>query len=57
MLQNRYDPALVDEVTALITDTLCTTQPTLRVAGEVRPVGVVRSQFERLAFEHVAYAG
>ena len=51
-LYNRDD---VDELVELITETLCSTRPTLRIGGEDMPVEQVKARFLTLNFEHVNY--
>lgn len=43
------------EILELITDTLCSTRSTIRIAGEERQTEVVRERFLRLNSEHIRY--
>lgn len=45
----------VDEIVALIVDTLCATRPTVRIGGDYIPAAVVRERFFRLTYEHLEY--
>ncbi|WMJ22932.1 DUF6017 domain-containing protein [Paludicola sp. MB14-C6] len=50
-----YEKEKIDEITSLITDTLCTTKKTVRVSGNEIPVAVVRSRLLKITAEHVEY--
>ena len=45
----------VDEIVALIVDTLCATRPTIRIGGDYISAAVVRERFFRLTYEHLEY--
>lgn len=45
----------VDEVVELITETLCSTRPTLRIGGEDMPAEQVKARFLTLDCEHITY--
>ncbi len=45
----------VDEIVALIVDTLCATRLTIRIGGDYIPAAVVRERFFRLTYEHLEY--
>ena len=45
----------VDEIVALIVDTLYTTRPTVRIGGDYISTDVVRERFLRLTYEHLEY--
>ena len=49
------DRARLDELVGLMLDTVCSTKPTLRVAGEELPAEVVRSRLLRLTGAHLLY--
>ena len=45
----------VDEIVELITDTLCSTRPTLRIGGEDIPTQQVKDRFMLLNYGHLEY--
>ena len=45
----------VDEIVALIVDTLCATRPTVRIGGDYISAVVVRERFLLLTYEHLEY--
>ena len=49
------DRGRLDELVGLMLDTVCSTKPTLRVAGEELPAEVVRSRLLRLTDAHLLY--
>lgn len=49
------DCGRLDELVGLMLDTVCSTKPTLRVAGEELPAEVVRSRLLKLAGAHLLY--
>ena len=49
------DRARLDELVGLMLDTVCSTKPTLRVAGEELPAEVVRSRLLKLTGAHLLY--
>ena len=49
------DRARLDELVELMLDTVCSTKPTLRVAGEELPAEVVRSRLLKLTGAHLLY--
>ena len=51
----RYEHDEIDEILELITDTLCSTRPTLRIGGEERAIEAVRERFWLLDQSHVEY--
>ncbi len=54
-LCRQYSREDVDEVVELLTDTLCTTRPTLRVGGEDIPAAQVKDRLMRLDYSHIEY--
>lgn len=49
------DRGRLDELVGLMLDTVCSTKPTLRVAGEELPAEVVRSRLLKLTGAHLLY--
>ena len=49
------DRGRLDELVGLMLDTVCSTKPTIRVAGEELPTEVVRSRLLKLTGAHVLY--
>lgn len=45
----------IDDIVELITDTLCSTRPTLRIGGEDIPTEQVKDRFMLLNYEHLEY--
>lgn len=45
----------VDEVVALVADTLCATRPTIRIGGNNLPADTVKKRFLCLGYEHLEY--
>ena len=54
-LCRQHDQDDVDELVELITETLCSTRPTIRIGGEDMPAEQVKSRFLTLNCEHVNY--
>ena len=54
-LCRRYNREDLDELVELITETLCSTRPTLRVGGEDMPTEQVKTRFLPLDCEHINY--
>ena len=54
-LAKRYGHEDVDEILDLITDTLCSTRPTIRIGGEEIPIEAVKDRFWRLEQSHIEY--
>ena len=50
-----YDEAVIDEILELILDTVCSTRETIGVAGEQRPIDIVKSRFLKLTAAHLEY--
>lgn len=51
----KVDRGRLDEIVGLMLDTVCSTKPTLRVAGEELPTEVVRSRLLKLTGAHLLY--
>lgn len=49
------DRERLDELVGLMLDTVCSTKPTIRVAGEELPAEVVRSRLLKLTGAHLLY--
>lgn len=43
-----YDKEVIDEILELILDTVCSTRKTIGIAGEQRPIDIVKSRFMKL---------
>lgn len=50
-----YDEAVIDEILELILDTVCSTRETIGIAGEQRPIDIVKSRFMQLTAAHLEY--
>ena len=50
-----YDREVIDEIMELILDTVCSTRNTICVAGELRPIDIVKSRFMELNSEHLEF--
>ncbi|MBP5194465.1 MAG: replication initiator protein A [Lachnospiraceae bacterium] len=50
-----YDREILDEIMELILDVVCSKRKTIRIAGDDKPVEVVRSKFLKLEYMHIAY--
>ena len=55
MLCQRHSPEDVNDVVELITETLCSTRPTIRIGGEDMPTEQVKARFLTLDCEHITY--
>ena len=53
--QYQCDAELIDEIFALIIDTVCTTRDTIRISGDDKPAAVVKSTFMKLTIEHIQF--
>ena len=49
------DREMLDEITELIVDTICSARKTIRIAGDDYPAEVVKSRFLKLDSSHVQY--
>ena len=52
---DRVDHEMLDEITELIVDTVCSARKTIRIAGNDYPAEVVKSRFLKLDSSHVQY--
>ena len=54
-LAEQYGHKDADEILDLITDTLCSIRPTIRIGGEEIPIEAVKDRFWRLEQSHIEY--
>ena len=54
-LDTPYDHERLDEIVEIITETLCSRRPYIKVAGENYPAEVVKSRFKKLSYHHIEY--
>ena len=52
---DRVDHEMLDEITELIVDTVCSARKTIRIAGDDYPAEVVKSRFLKLNSSHIEY--
>lgn len=52
---DRVDHEMLDEITELIVDTVCSARKVIRIAGDDYPAEVVKSRFMKLDSSHVQY--
>ncbi|WMJ24285.1 DUF6017 domain-containing protein [Paludicola sp. MB14-C6] len=45
----------IDNIVSVMVDVICSTSSTIRIGGEVKPLGVVKSIFMKLSYEHIQY--
>ena len=50
-----YDTGILDGIRELILDVVCTKKKTIVIAGDEKPVDVVKSRFMKLDMEHIRY--
>ena len=50
-----YEAESINEMVELMTDTVCSKRPVIRVAGDDKPQAVVKSQLLKLTSEHISY--
>ena len=50
-----YETESINEMVELMTDTVCSKRPVIRVAGDDKPQAVVKSQLLKLTSEHISY--
>ena len=50
-----YDKDMIDEIYELIIDTVCSHKESIRIAGDNKPVSIVRSQFMKLDNSHIQF--
>lgn len=54
-LDTPYDHERLDEIVEIMTETLCSRKPYIKVAGENYPAEVVKSRFKKLRYHHIEY--
>ena len=54
-LDTPYDHERLDEIVEIMTETLCSRRPYIKVAGENYPTEVVKSRFKKLRYHHIEY--
>lgn len=54
-LDTPHDHERLDEIVEIMTDTLCSRKPYIKVAGENYPAEVVKSRFKKLNCHHIEY--
>ena len=57
ILYERYpfERETIDAILGLMLDVICSKRKTIRIAGDDKPVAVVKSQFLKLTFMHIEY--
>lgn len=54
-LDTPHDHERLDEIVEIMTETLCSRRPYIKVAGENYPAEVVKSRFKKLSYHHIGY--
>ena len=54
-LDTPHDHERLDEIVEIMTETLCSRKPYIKVAGENYPAEVVKSRFKKLGYHHIEY--
>ena len=54
-LNTPHDHERLDEIVEIMTETLCSRRPYIKVAGENYPAEVVKSRFKKLSYHHIGY--
>ena len=54
-LDTPRDHERLDEIVGIMTETLCSRKPYIKVAGENYPAEVVKSRFKKLSYHHIEY--
>ena len=54
-LDTLCDHERLDEIVEIMTETLCSRKPYIKVAGENYPAEVVKSRFKKLSYHHIEY--
>ena len=54
-LDTPHDHERLDEIVEIMTETLCSRRPYIKVAGENYPAEVVKSRFKKLSYHHIEY--
>lgn len=55
VLDTPHDHERLDEIVEIMTETLCSRRPYIKVAGENYPAEVVKSRFKKLSYHHIEY--
>ena len=56
LIQDRYlDRDRIEEILALILETVCTKRRTIRIAGDDHPAELVKAKFMKLNSEHIRF--
>lgn len=55
VLDTPNDHERLDEIVEIMTETLCSRKPYIKVAGENYPAEVVKSRFKKLSYHHIEY--
>lgn len=50
-----YDTGILDGIRELILDVICSKKKTIVIAGDEKPVNVVKGRFMKLDMEHIRY--
>ena len=50
-----YDKEMIDGILEMILDVLCSKRKMIRIAGDDKPVNVVKGRFMKLTIEHIRY--
>lgn len=53
--EHPHDSQMIEEIGELLVDICCSRQETVRIAGDDKPLQVVKSQFMKLDREHIEY--
>lgn len=53
--EHPYDGDLLEEILELLIDTVCSKRKIFRIAGDDKPVEVVKSRLMKLGYEHISY--
>ena len=54
-LDTPHDHERLDEIVEIMTETLCSRKPYIKVAGENYPAEVVKRRFKKLSYHHIEY--
>ena len=50
-----YDREILDSILDMMLDVICSKRKTIRIAGDDKPVNVVKGRFMKLTIEHIRY--
>ena len=53
--QYPYQCRELEEILDILVDTVCSKNKTVRIAGDIKPLAVVKSQFMKLDYSHIQY--